>query len=312
MGESKLTGSGLRSRLALSTDGVLLADGEAATWAHFFGPKGRRLFGALHLPGNAPELGVVVCQPVHAETARNYRREVLLAKSLAGRGAAVLRFHYRGAGNSDGESTELDLQTMMEDTARATLHIQELAGVQRLAFVGTRLGATAAAVAAAAHPGSFLALWDPVVEPHRYFRELFRARMMIDLKRGGTGGSSTEQFIDRLEQEGLVEVAGYPITDRLYRSALQCPLPPPVGSEAGPVMIVELNAQERLRKETVALTDAWRAAGATVETRAIAHTESWWFGASGRGGTLDARTVAQDIVPATADFLSRRTRGRVA
>jgi pimeloyl-ACP methyl ester carboxylesterase len=297
--------SDVRSRLVASADGTLLVDGEAATWVHFFGPAGRRLFGALHLPDGAPELGVVICQPIHAETARNYRREVLLARSLAGSGAAVLRFHYRGAGNSDGDSTDLDLETMFEDTGHAVRHLQELAGVERLAFLGTRLGATAAASASAEYPGSVLALWEPIVESGRYFRELFRARMMTDLKRGATRGSSTQQFVDRLEQEGLVEVAGYPITHRLYRSAMRYPLSATVGPDAGPVMIVELNGQERLRKETVALVDAWRASGATIEARVIAHTEAWWFGASGRGGTLDARVVAEEIVPVTANFLSR-------
>jgi acetyl esterase/lipase len=305
-----MTGSELRSRLAARTDGALLNDGDTETWVHYFGAVGRRLFAALHLPSGEPELGVIVCPPIHAETARNYRREVLLARNLADRGAAVLRFHYRGAGNSDGHSTELDLETMLDDTRLAVAHIRDMGGVETLAFVGTRLGATAAATAAAENAGSPLALWDPVVEPDRYFRELFRARMMTEIKRGSAKGSSTEQFIDRMDREGSVEVAGYPITRRLFRSARSYPLRDVVVAGLGPVMIIEMNGQERLRKETVALAADWRDAGVTVETRLVAHTEAWWFGASAREGTLDARVAAQEIVPPTVDFVCGCPRGK--
>ncbi len=73
--------------------------------AEFFGPPGERMLGLAHLPTSAAS-GVLVCSSIQAEFAKNYRREVLLARALARQGRAVGRFHYRGTGNSDGDSLD--------------------------------------------------------------------------------------------------------------------------------------------------------------------------------------------------------------
>jgi len=84
--------------------------------ASFIGPEGRAMFAFLHLPDGAPVLGgLVVCSPMDAETLRHYRKEVLLGRMLAPRGVAVLRFHYRGAGNSDGDEHNYDNLPMLLD-----------------------------------------------------------------------------------------------------------------------------------------------------------------------------------------------------
>jgi pimeloyl-ACP methyl ester carboxylesterase len=54
-----------------------------------------------HIPASPAQPPVVICSSVYEELRNNYRREVLLARRLAAAGAPVVRFQYRGFGNSD-------------------------------------------------------------------------------------------------------------------------------------------------------------------------------------------------------------------
>jgi hypothetical protein len=299
---------------AVSTDdaGEMLVDEVSRTSARaaFFGSaffgSSSRLFGCLHAPLSAPTAGVIICPPLCAEAARNYRREVLLARTLAARGIAVLRFHYRGSGNSDGESWELSLATMIEDTVAATDHLRELTGLTSLSFLGTRLGSAVAATVAARFDSAPLALWDPAVDPDAYFREVFRAKMMSNLKRGGTGGVGVPALVQELEHRGYVDVCGYPITWELYRTSQQHPVQEALGTVPRPILIVEMNGRDRSSKHVMALVETWQRTGFSVETHVVAPAEPWWFGAAGRNGRADAAVTGEQVVSATADFLGRR------
>ncbi|MGQ0669868.1 MAG: alpha/beta hydrolase, partial [Actinomycetota bacterium] len=131
--------------------------------ASFFGSASERLFGVMHTPPAAPSGGVVVCSPLYAEFARNYRREVLLGRALAERGIAVQRFHYRGSGHSDGQPGAMTFASMLGDAAVAAERLVGETGVRRVAFVATRWAALVAAAAAARYD-SPLSLWQPSVD----------------------------------------------------------------------------------------------------------------------------------------------------
>ena len=111
----------------------------------FVDSGGRQMFSALHRPDGASNAAVVICSPIQAEQLRNYRREVLLARELARQGLTVQRFHYRGSGNSDGSPADVTFETMLED-ARTALRLMQDRADGAIALVGTRLGASVAAI----------------------------------------------------------------------------------------------------------------------------------------------------------------------
>ena len=138
----------------------------------WFGSTERPLAGWLHLPADGRARGGVVLCPslgIEALTAHAAYRSV--AVQLAAAGVAVLRFDYRGTGDSAGTlDGDGSVEGFLDDVAVARAHL-ESCGAGPVALAGLRLGATFAAVAAARQAPAALALWDPCSRGRAFVRE---------------------------------------------------------------------------------------------------------------------------------------------
>lgn len=245
--------------------------------AFFFGPPVGRRFGFLHRPSTDPVGGVVVCSPNEAETMRHYRKEFLLGRLLAARGVAVQRFHYLGEGNSDGDGSLTTLDTMTEDAATAADVLRERAGVTRVAFVATRLGAVAAA-AATRETGDPVALWEPVTDVRAYFREVLRWRLMREVRAAAIDGRpSTDALLRQMAERGSIDIVGYPLHRSLYESAGERTLLKELGDRRRRVLVVQLALGGDLRRDHADLVASLRRAGSTVDVRMVAEEVAWRF-----------------------------------
>lgn len=262
---------------------------------------GDAMFVFAHLPRSQPRGGVVICSPVHAEFAKNYRREVLLARALCAQGVAVQRFHYRGCGNSEGDPLALTLDSMRADAEEATRHLLGRTGEVPLAFVGTRLAAFVAAGLAAAHSDASVVLWEPACHPGRYFREVFRARLVRELKEGLSIGSQNKP-IEELTEQGWLDVLGYPVGAALYESALERDLDQELGTAPRRLLVLEMTRDAEPGGACTALVDGCRARGWLAHGEATGATEAWWF-AGGGGEARQARSMADVVVDATVRHL---------
>ena len=142
-----------------------------ATW---FGAAGEELLGVWHLPaGEVARGAVVLCPPLGKEGVHGYRTTALAAQLLSDRGVAVLRFDYRGTGDSTGQELEPDAVARWQaDVVTAVAHAREVAGIGGVALAGLRAGALLAGTAAVdCGPLAGLALWDPAVTGRAYVRE---------------------------------------------------------------------------------------------------------------------------------------------
>lgn len=185
------------------------------------------------------------------------------------------RFHYRGVGNSGGNPSALDVPSMTDDALIVAEHIRSEFGVTNLVFVGTRLAGAAAAAAAAETPANGLVLWDPVLDPRRYFKDVFRSRLLAELRSGG--GGTTSQLLDELLSTGSVEVLGFSIGRRIYDSALASPLAETVARSSGPVLAVEFNRRNESPGDIAGVGSQLRLDRGEVENQGFRHNEAWWF-----------------------------------
>jgi uncharacterized protein len=108
------------------------------------------------------------------EAARAHRLYRVMAAHIEKTGHAVLRFDYRGTGDSAGAEADATLQGWVADIESAAAELRAASGATRILAVGLRVGALLAALAERGGRVSFqhLILWDPVVDGLGYLREL--------------------------------------------------------------------------------------------------------------------------------------------
>jgi hypothetical protein len=274
--------------------------------ASFFDASGS-VFGVRHLPTGRCIGGVVVCSPFLAEFVRNYRREVDVARVLAGSGIAVQRFHYFGTGRSAGESHDSTVETMVADALAAAAQLQEIAG-DNIAFLGTRGGGLIAALAARDWAGAPVALWDPVADTSRYWREAFRAQLIYELKEGSGRKLSNESLLADLDRDGYLDVIGYRIDKSLYESVVAQDMAKAM-SGPRPVLLVDINRSNRLTPAYSALVGEWRTQECDVAIELLTGQEAWWFAAAGRREE-EARIPTDELFDLTSRWLIDVLSGR--
>lgn len=140
----------------------------------FFGKADAPLYGVYLPPKATPrDAGVVLCYPFGQEYMRAHRAFRQLALLLAKKGYHVLRFDYRGTGDSSGDIEDVTPQDWIEDVGLAVQELRDSAGVNSITVVGLRLGALVAGAACARDLNvDRLIVWDPIVEGEGYEREL--------------------------------------------------------------------------------------------------------------------------------------------
>lgn len=271
--------------------------------AAFTDVDGAPMFMCGHFPPSIPRGGVVICSPFQSEFLRNYRREVLLARALAQRGFAVQRFHYRGTGNSHGDPNELTFESMRQDAVSASNVLLQAAGVESVSFVGTRWGSFVAAASSRYFDGSPVVLWDPIIDASRYFRELFRMRLISDVKHGSGKYRSTAEVARDLEETGSVDILGLSVVDSFYQSSRSLSLDEEMGEAVRPILLIQMDSRPTLRREYVAANEVWSKRGFAIEVDTILQSEAWWFA----GGDREAATTRGDPKTLLADALIEKT-----
>ena len=111
--------------------------------------------------------------------------EVRLGAALAAEGFAVIRFHYRGQGHSDGDTGDVTFESLRDDALAATEYLQSEADVPGVSFIGSRVGALVAGAVSAGYADSRLVLWEPIVDPSRYLREAQRSMSIARMSGSG-------------------------------------------------------------------------------------------------------------------------------
>ena len=143
----------------------------------YFGNSNHPLYGVFHPPA-AQELrseAILLCPPFGQEYMRSHRAYRQLALLLNKRGFPVLRFDYRGTGDSFGELKDTNICDWLEDINVAAEELKHTAQVENISIVGLRLGGLLASAASSTSTKlkiSRLILWDTLPSGKDFHEDL--------------------------------------------------------------------------------------------------------------------------------------------
>jgi len=108
-----------------------MTDAPFSESALVFACEGEQLIGVVATPADARKLGVVIAVGGPQYRVGSHRQFVLLARRLASRGFTVLRFDYRGMGDSTGaqrsfESIDADLRAAVDALLGHNPHLERV------------------------------------------------------------------------------------------------------------------------------------------------------------------------------------------
>lgn len=269
----------------VATTSVFSAPDTSSTWsdpvtdvteeARFLGVHGARVLAFLHRPTSRTALGgVVICGSVYEDFGVNYRRELLVARELARRGFAVVRFHYRGFGNSDAlPSGAVTFESMVADATTATSWLRTHIAANALAYCGSRLGALVAAHLVLHVKGAPLVVWAPLATGADFFRGMSRASLLAGVRAEAKKRQASSSPLQRLDEQENVEMLGNRVRRASYEDLGPRTLPGDLGPR--PVLLVQLGIGESLTASNQELASGWRAYGAHVDVQLVPTRQLW-------------------------------------
>ena len=209
----------------------------------YFGGFSQPLFGCFHPPSAAVrDCGLILCSPLGHEYIQFHRALRQLALLLADAGFAVLRFDFRGCGDSKGDHDSWRIGHWIEDIEASIEELRQRAGVRKIGLVGTRLGATLAVMLGSNRDDvDALVLWDPVIRGRAYVEELKELH----------GKMESYAHVTPRHDGSLQEVLGFPLPDALIADLGEVDLLTLEGPPARRVLVIESNesvGQEPLRE----------------------------------------------------------------
>lgn len=234
------------------------------------------LYVITYIPSRPTGPGVVIAPPIGRERLRCYRESANLARDLANQGYPVIRFDYRGEGESGGAFQQADLTSRVEDLAAAAHELARLSGQDRVCLLGLRLGAVIAVMAAAELNPEHLLLVDPLCNPRGQVRALLRSNVVLQTSYHGRvsrDAAALRQAVDRGEP---VSVYGFMLGAPLLRELETVAIKPLLSDFSGRADIIAMGPREAPPKRDVAgWLDLLGKGGAQARHRCAVLPFSW-------------------------------------
>lgn len=226
------------------------SDGGLLEHAGYFNVSGAYLYTVLHEVPDPVAL-VLLVGPFASERHNSYLPWARWARYLATKGMEVLRYDYRGVGESTGSFEEMTFEHWSEDVVLLAEWLKARSPDVPLVLHGLEIGAILAAKAFDNGIGGSLLLWSPPANAHQALRStLMRWVGLEHLYKSSEDVKSAAEYVRELEQGSLIEVEGYRWSSALWRDSSDVTLPVSMLDDTTaalaydrPVRVVKLNRQ---------------------------------------------------------------------
>ena len=245
----------------------------------------RELAGILHAPASGTaRSAVLVVHPFAEEKKFSHRVLVELARALAAKDIATLRFDLSGEGDSSGDSESATLGAWLADIASARAELAKRFPDVPLAILGLRLGATLALASAVAEMGTvpqqrgqspFLVLWEPILSGAKYIDEILRRRMIKEMMTTGKKATGRDAVLAQIEADGFLDLDGLAIGKTLLSDISALDAKTLAARFSGRALLVQIAFNARVSPALEELASTMRAAGAKAEAVGVKEQVIW-------------------------------------
>lgn len=175
------------------------------------------LYGMIYPAQGEMKGALAVCPPDGDERTWSQRVLVNFARLLAEAGFTVLRFDYRGQGESEGEYEQSTISTRLDDVETAMEFLRKRTGRRQVGLLGLRLGGALAALAASKNASvKYLVLWEPVVDISAYLYNLLRVNISFQMVMHKAVLKNRDKLIEEILSGGRVGINGFYLTQAFF------------------------------------------------------------------------------------------------
>ena len=259
--------------------------------------SGTRIYAMLHMPAAKPSAAVLFCNPIFEERKSAHRLMVETARELCRRNLAVLRFDYRGQGDSGGNASDFSVSDWISDTNRAASHLSEIAGSD-LPFIvlGVRFGAN---IAVNCNTANLAVLWEPPANGREYLDQELRKKLVKETMTAGETSGSRSDFKQTLDAGSTLDFDGHPITARLYNEICSSTLSSPtMDSRIEETLIINITSRNTISPQVLSAKSALSAIVPKIEGLTVREQPFW---------NLIGYVSCPWLISLTADWICKRT-----
>lgn len=178
-----------------------------------------QLYYVLH-PTIHPLRGrVLLAGPFASERPHRYIPWVRWARYLASRGFEVMRFDYRGVGESTGKFEDFGFKAWSNDLTHCAEWLQHRSHAAPLIIHGLGMGALLGDRIFAQGIGNALLAWLPPKSAREMLYEQLKLKMSNNYVLPSSERKTRDQFVDELKNGETIEVEGHNWTPQLWNEA---------------------------------------------------------------------------------------------
>ncbi len=235
-----------------------------------------RLSGMIYEPEGTPVGSVVFCNPLFEERKSAHKIMVDSARALCAEGVSVLRFDYRGCGDSEGDFASFTPRDWVDDIRLASVDLKTRHPGCPLGLLGLRLGASLGVKAALEGPGiDFAVLWEPVPKGKDYLEQELRRKLMKEMMTFGKSQASREALVETLAAGQDIDFDGYAVTPALYRGLGDVDLTAQSRPPHPRCLMLSIGSSERPSQLISHLNETFRSSGWASEVKAVREQPFW-------------------------------------